>query len=92
MVKFSTAKWVVIWLSLMLMFAFTLVVYITFMWIYFRPEHSYFITLDLFGERDLEFVLLVVLAPIVLVGFLWNAKLLLRSWEKDHTTAEPATT
>ncbi len=76
--KLSTAKWIVIWLSLMLAFAFTLVVYITFMWIYFHPEDSYFITLTLFGESDLEFILLVVLAPIVLVGFLWNIKLLLK--------------
>ncbi|GAI20410.1 unnamed protein product, partial [marine sediment metagenome] len=33
--KLSTAKWAVIWLSLMFAFAFTLVFYITFMWIYF---------------------------------------------------------
>lgn len=77
MVKLSTVKWIIIWLSLMLAFAFTLVVYITFIWIYFHPENAYFITLNLFGEKDLEFVLLVVLAPIVLIGFLWNAKLLL---------------
>lgn len=81
----KAAKRAVIWLSLMLAFAFTLVVYITFMWIYFHPGDSYFITLNLFGERDLEFVLLVILAPIVLVGFLWNIKLLLRSGGEDHT-------
>lgn len=80
----KTAKRAVIWLSLMFAFAFTLVVYITFMWIYFHPEDSYFITLHLFGEGNLEFILLVFIFPIILSGFLWNIKLILRHGKEDH--------
>ena len=72
----SMGKTCLKYVSYLLLFGFSIILITSFMIAFFHPSKRVILDINYFGEANVEFIMFVILIPVILIGFYFE----LKSW------------